>query len=69
MLPQILADLLMLSQVCCSYSKRPIVIASHFFRNPLLDQWLKGGRCDIWAELINIGFSRPKFNVPFENHG
>ena len=41
MLPQIL-DLLMLSQVCCSYSKRPIVIATHFFRNPLLDQWLKG---------------------------
>ena len=34
-----------------------------------LDQWLKGGRCDILAELMSIGFSRPKFSVHVENHG
>ena len=34
-----------------------------------IDQWLKGARCDILAELMNIGFSRPKFNVHVENHG
>ena len=27
------------------------------------------GRCDISAELMCIGFSRPKFNVHFGNHG
>ena len=34
-----------------------------------IDQWLKGVRCDMSAELISTGFSRPNFNVHFENHG
>ena len=39
------------------------------FRILVLDQLLKGGRCDILPELMSIGFSRPKFNVHVENHG
>ena len=35
----------------------------------MLDQWLKEGRCNISAELMSTGFSRPKFNLHFENHG
>ena len=35
----------------------------------LIDQWLKGGRCDISTELMSIGFSRLKYNGHFENHG
>ena len=36
------------------------------FLPPAIDQWLIEGRCDISAELMSIGFSRPKFNVHFE---
>ena len=39
------------------------------FWTELLDWWLKGDRCDISAESMSIGFSRPKFNVNFKNHG
>ena len=35
----------------------------------MLDQRLKEARCDISAELMSTGFSRPKFNLHFENHG
>ena len=35
----------------------------------ILDQWLKGGKCDISAELMSTGSTRAKFNGHFENHG
>ena len=44
---------------CCTnavYSKAPRWV---------IHQEQKGGRCDISVELMNIGFSRPKFNAYF----
>ena len=46
-----------------------LVIKKKSFFSCVLDQWLKGGRCDILTELMSIGFSRPKCNVHFANHG
>ena len=46
-----------------------LVIKKKSFFSCVLDQWLKGGRCDILTELMSIGFSRPKCDVHFANHG